>query len=138
MCIRDRLGLNPESSDVTFTSYTGVMKSVEGMNIATRLRLGATPSSKLYNSWLAIRDIRYPLDGEIVCNKSGLECTVNARITFAGHNAKVFKEGDVLRLEGGQKNLYGTAGAPDDLTRTTNGQPYRMKIVFEADTSLAF
>jgi hypothetical protein len=133
-----QLMLNPESSDVSFTSYTGVLKSLDGMNIATRLRVGVTPSSKLYNSWLAIRDIRYPLEGDMVCEKGGAECSLSAKVSFAGSNAKLFEEGDVLRLSGKMDALKGSVGAPDELTRTVNGKPYTMKVVFDADANLSF
>jgi hypothetical protein len=34
--------------------------------------------------------------------------------------------------------LKGSVGAPDELTRTVNGKPYTMKVVFDADANLSF
>jgi len=130
--------LNIANSDEIFeaVSFTGVMKQLDGSKAAAQLRIGYGVNGNLLNSWFGIRDIRYPISGIYQCK--GGKCNIDAKIAFGDEAANMFQAKDALKLNGTRNMLSGTIGAVDDLTRTSDGKAFSMKVVFEQDSKLRF
>ena len=129
----------PKSSNLVFEvkSFTGVMVQEGGAKIATDLRLGFTDNGKLVNSWFGSLDDRYPLEGSYKCVST--KCKINAKIIGGGDpETHMFREKDVLNLEGSLTNLRGTIGSVDETTRVASGKKFELDIVFESDSTLRF
>lgn len=130
-----QLNLPEHGTTLDSASYRGAVEQDNGTQIAARLRLQVTGSGELSNSWLGVRDMRYPLEGERVC--TGGNCTVRATISFADEADNFLREGDVLLLEGAD-TLTGSIGSEDDLELTPDGNRFALPAAFEKDSRITF
>ena len=130
--------LNMPKREVGFdpVSYVGALEQLNGVKIATNLRLGFSENGKLANSWIGIRNMRFPIDGSY--NRKGSKYSLKAKVVFGDEDYQLFLEDDVLLIAGSMDELKGTIGAEDDSTRTPDGKKFSLKVAFDRDAQLQF
>jgi hypothetical protein len=126
----------PTVGELESVAYRGIMRQLDGSNVAVQLRLGFAGAGKLESSWFGIQNVRYPLSGEYLC--ANQICEINAAIQFADASLELFRVGDVLKLKGQRDQPSGTVGAIDDLTRTPNGEVFSMQVEFTKEPRINF
>lgn len=131
-----QLSLPNNGTSLSFQSYRGIMAQSDGSYVAVRLRLGYTEQGALTNSWFGIRDIRYPLSGQITCQ--GEECSIRATVEFADESYNMFNVEDVITLSGTLNELSGQIGGVDTSVVTRDGSRFSIPLEFTKEERLLF
>lgn len=131
-----QLSLPNDGTDLSFRSYRGTMSQADGTYVAVRLRLGVTEQGALTNSWFGIRDIRYPVSGQLNCQEDS--CTVRASIDYADDSYEMFREEDMISLSGTLEQFSGEIGGVDTSVRTQDGSRFSIPLEFVVDDRLLF